>query len=212
MKMRIFPNVGVSFELFKPYKKSLEDPMILYVGRFPNSSRSKWEKNPLLVLRLFEVLKKKITELRLLMIGEGPGLPKIKSHVERKGIGKSVLFKGYINYFYLPEIYSKALFTIIPTYFPEMTYFWDGSLKESLACGTPVIIFGDYFKLEEWGIMIPFKKINTSVEKLTYIFSRYDRYFTDMSYVRKLLKKYCSWESISRHLTDIYRMSLEGDF
>jgi len=208
-KVKLFPNVGVSLNLFKPYEKSPK-PTMLYVGRFPNAVRSKWEKNPLLVVRLFEILKKKIDDLSLLMIGEGPGLSEIKKYVVRRELNKNIFFKGYIKHHHLPPIYSYAWFTVIPMYFPEMTYFWDGSLKESLACGTPVIIFGDHFKLNEWGLMIPYNKINALREKLLDIFFRYDAFFTNMSYIRKLLEKYCSWESISNNLINIYEVII-GD-
>ncbi|MCR6624618.1 MAG: glycosyltransferase family 4 protein [archaeon YNP-LCB-024-027] len=208
-QVKLFPNVGVSLRLFKPYEKS-SNPTLLYVGRFPNNIRNKWEKNPFLVIKLFEILKKKFANLNLLMVGEGPGLSKIKSYVDKKEINKDVLFKGYIKHCHLPQIYSNAWFTVIPMYFPEMTYLWDGSLKESLACETPVIIFGDHFKLNEWGLMIPYNRSSALAEKLPSIFSRYDEYFSNMSYVRKLLEKYCSWENVSKHLINTYETIIRG--
>jgi glycosyltransferase involved in cell wall biosynthesis len=209
-KIKLFPNVGVSLEIFKPYDKS-SDPTILYVGRFPNNAGSKWEKNPFLVIRLFEILRKKIPQLKLLMVGDGPGLSKIMNYAKKSRFSRNVLFMGHIKYHCLPLVYSRAWLTIIPFYFPEMTYLWDGSLKESLACGTPVVIFGDCFKLTRWGVMLPYNNIDKFTESIVAMLSHYETYFDDVNYIRKMLAKVCSWETLSKRLIYLYEKIIEGN-
>jgi glycosyltransferase involved in cell wall biosynthesis len=75
-KIKLFTNVGVDSDFFKPQKKSV-NPKILYVGRFPNKMGGKLQKKPLMVVKLFEIIRRKIPELELIMVGEGNGIRKI---------------------------------------------------------------------------------------------------------------------------------------
>ena len=202
-RVKIFPNVGVSFELFKPFRKSIT-PKILYVGRFPRKIKNKWEKNPLLVIKLFEALRKRIHDLTLEMVGDGPGFSRVMNYIKKKKLEDHVSLRGYVEHARLPRIYSNAWFTVIPMYFPEMTYLWDGSLKESLACGTPVILFGNHFNLADWGLMISYSRPDKDVEKILNIFKRYDMYFGDVKSIRNTLKEKCSWEALIKNLVKIY--------
>jgi glycosyltransferase involved in cell wall biosynthesis len=92
-----------------------------------------------------------------------------------------------------------------------MTYLWDGSLKESLACGTPVVIFGDCFKLNRWGVMLPYNNIDKFTESIVAMLSHYETYFDDVNYIRKMLAKVCSWETISKRLIYLYEKIIEGN-
>jgi len=202
-KIRIFPNVGIDTDFFRPYKKSPE-PVILYVGRFPRKERGPLQKKPTLVVELFKMIRKFIPEVKLFMVGEGDGLPRIKRYVKHQRLEGSVRFFGYVPRDMLPKIYSWAWLTIIPAKFPELTYLWDGSLKESLACMTPVLVFGDRVDWKYYGLMVPQDNMLKAAEGAVKALEHLERLF-DLKRARQVIMKVCSWGSVGRALVKMYK-------
>jgi glycosyltransferase involved in cell wall biosynthesis len=203
-KIKLFTNVGVDSDFFKPQKKSV-NPKILYVGRFPNKMGGKLQKKPLMVVKLFEIIRRKIPELELIMVGEGNGIRKIKEYITRKKLYKKVKFLGYIPRIDLPKIYSQAWLTIVPIHLPEMTILWDGSLKESLACKTPVVVFGDRFDWSNYGLlMLPYNNMEKFTNEIIKVLYNQEEYF-DLDYARKLIENQCSWKFIGKSLINFYK-------
>lgn len=202
-RIRIFPNVGINTDFFRPYEKSPE-PVILYVGRFPHQERGALQKKPTLVAKLFKMIKKFIPEVKLFMVGEGDGLPKIKRYIKHQKLEGSIRFFGYVPRDMLPKIYSWAWLTIIPAKFPEFTYLWDGSLKESLACMTPILVFGDRVSWKYYGLMVPQNDILKAAEEAVKAIKHLERLF-DLKRARHVIKNVCSWDSVGRTLVKMYK-------
>ena len=201
-RIRIFPNVGIDTSFFRPYKKSPE-PVILYVGRFPRKERGPLQKKPTFVVKLFKIIKKLIPEVKLFMVGEGDGLSRVKKHIKRQRLEGSVRFFGYVPRDMLPKIYSWAWLTIIPAKFPELTYLWDGSLKESLACMTPVLVFGDKVDWKYYGLMVPQNNMLKAAEEVVKAIKHLERLF-DLKRARQVIMKVCSWDLVGRALVKMY--------
>jgi glycosyltransferase involved in cell wall biosynthesis len=159
-KVLKFPNVGVDTDLFKPSGVKSPEPSLLYVGRMPSRARNLREKSPWLLLGIMAELVKVLPRASLHMVGDGPGLQSLRETVEARGIGRNVVFHGYIDNSLLPSLYSSSWATFIPLELGAIDPFWDGSLKESLACSTPAVGFNENVKdygssCQRLGYLIP---------------------------------------------------------
>ena len=115
------------------------------------------EKNPIIVPRnltysrgvdlavsAYASFREKHPDTSLVIIGDAiPGVreseefkEKLLSQVKSLGLDSKVFFLGRLAPAEMPEVYSSALFTLIPTRCSEGTSL---SALESMACGTPVI-------------------------------------------------------------------------
>ena len=83
-----FNPYAVDARLFSQSNPAEADPVFVFVGRFAP------KKDPLLLLRSFQVVLKEIPEARLLLIGEGSLLPPARLLAEELGIAKRVEFAG----------------------------------------------------------------------------------------------------------------------
>lgn len=123
--------------VFKPSKKK-DSNNLLYVGRIPFSMRTNAEKSPVFLLFLMRELVRSRKDIRLTIIGDGPGLSHCKQLAAELEIGDFVDFLGFIPHSALPEYYQKAALTLVPMELYDVDGWFDGEIQESLACGTPV--------------------------------------------------------------------------
>ena len=77
-----------------------EDFVLLYVGRIAS------EKNISFLLNCQKVLIKRISNLKLLIIGDGPDLDKHKKEVTGSSFKDSVIFLGKVPYAEVPKYYQ----------------------------------------------------------------------------------------------------------
>ena len=129
---------GVDTNLFKPLYKLLQreklklnsnDNIILYVGRIEPPKRIKE------MIEAFEIVLKKSTNYKLILVGDGTQLNEIRDIVIKIKLSEAILFWGVRSKSELPSIYNAA----------DITVLYSGnegsplSVKESLACGVPVV-------------------------------------------------------------------------
>lgn len=129
---------GVDTNLFKPLDKLLQreklklnsnDNIILYVGRIEPPKRIKE------MIEAFEIVLKKSTNYKLILVGDGTQLNAIRDIVIKIKLSEAILFWGVRSKSELPSIYNAA----------DITVLYSGnegsplSVKESLACGVPVV-------------------------------------------------------------------------
>jgi len=145
-KVLKFPNVGVDPSVFRPSGERTREPSLIYVGRMSPMVQNLGEKSPWLVLDTMAVLLKSLPEATLHMVGDGPCLQCLRKVAEAKGIGRSVTFHGYVANDLVPPFYSRSWATFIPLQLDAIDPYWEGSLKESLACATPVVGFNQGVK------------------------------------------------------------------
>ena len=139
-KIRIIP-CGVNLDRFKPQDKisarrqlalSIDDPIILYVGRFASI------KGLDRLLKSFSYLTRPSLP-RLVMVGgdgeHSPMLRQLQSKAKALHIENRVMFAGRVDQETLPQYYSAADVLVVPSYYESFGLV----ALEALACGTPVV-------------------------------------------------------------------------
>ena len=115
-------NVSKGFQ--KPFER-----YILFVGRFEEYKGIKY------LLNAFKVVKSKIPDINLVLIGSGSLEQDIQAFVKKNHFSKSVKVYNWLPYEELPLYYRNALMFICPsTYEP-----WAFVVNEAMASGLPVI-------------------------------------------------------------------------
>lgn len=136
-KISVSPT-GVNLELFRPMDKTacrLEQnisetaKVILYLGRVEAPKRVKD------IVEAFALLKKSKSDVKLIIVGDGNDLPEIKSFVKKEQIDQDINFMGAVMRENLPTIINCADISVLYSYNEGSPL----SVKESLACGIPVI-------------------------------------------------------------------------
>ena len=204
-----FPNVGVDIHQYYKICQKEELPHLIYVGRMTLQPRTLKEKNPWIILEVASKLKKRFSSnFKLLMVGDGPGLEALKNFSKRLGLRENVKFLGYIPHHLLPSLYSKCLLAFVPISMGDIDPFWDGSLKEALACETAVAGFNMYVRnyaqaRKRFGLLLPVD-IDKAAEILSIALSEKNFLFEAGSRGRKFVEKYCSWDKLIGKLIRLY--------
>jgi glycosyltransferase involved in cell wall biosynthesis len=133
-KVRVYPR-GIDIEEFNPsHRNGRIEKMfnhrdginLLYVGRVSK------EKNIHLLGRAFESLARKRSDLRLIIVGDGPYLRTMKQAMQ----GLPCYFTGYVRGNRLSEIYAGSDLFL----FPSTTDTFGNVVLEAQASGLPVIV------------------------------------------------------------------------
>lgn len=155
-RVAMFPSTGVETSVFHRLRPADGESTLLYAGRIPRPANYRWEKAPQHILPMVKALRGLGRKVRLIVAGDGPGLPSLKELAQRLGIAEAVEFLGQVDHERLPELYSRARLTFIPFMVGEVGPYWDGALQESLACGTPPIGFSDGDPgFRDLGLLVP---------------------------------------------------------
>lgn len=154
-KIRIIP-CGINLDRFKPQDKisarrqlalPVDDPIILYVGRFA----------PIKGLdRLFKSFSylTRFSRPRLILVGgdgeHSPMYRELTSKASDFHIQNRITFAGRVDQKTLPAYYSAADVLVVPSYYESFGLV----ALEALACGTPVVTtpVGDMEKIVQDGI------------------------------------------------------------
>jgi len=92
-------------------------------------------KGPDLLLNALALLQEKISGCRVLFVGQGPELSRLKALASRLGIGEKVDFVGSVDNDQLRYYYSAADVSCLAS----RNEGWPNVILESLACGTAVV-------------------------------------------------------------------------
>jgi len=133
------PVPSIDPRMFNPDAKR-DEGNLLYVGRFPSRLSGYAEKSPALILFLFERLSR-TRDVKLIIAGDGVGLPYHRHLASELGIEDKVEFEGFMPRSELPGLYLRSSLTILPLRLHDIDGFFDGCIQESLACGTAVAAF-----------------------------------------------------------------------
>ncbi|HIJ65341.1 MAG TPA: glycosyltransferase [Candidatus Hydrogenedentes bacterium] len=79
-------------------------------------------------------------KIRLLVVGSGPGRPRVERLIERVGISDACTFAGSLPYDRMPEVYRAADVFVLPSIATrEWQEQFGMALIEAMACGLPVV-------------------------------------------------------------------------
>ena len=203
------PSTGVDARVFKRVCPPDPEILLAYVGRIPLPASYKWEKAPHLLLPLFKALLGLGIKAKLMIAGDGPGLPMMKASASRLGVGSSVEFLGAVDQRALPELYSRSWLTLVPLHMDDIEPFWGGTVQESLACGTPVAAFNDSNPRPcRFGLLVRpgwrgARLLAVSLNEADSL-SKAGREGSDF------VKAHCDWESVATNVASIYERLLPG--
>jgi len=135
-KMSVIPT-GIGLDKFKPmdreelrekYDFGRQDKIVLFVGRLEK------EKNLLLLLEAFAILREESTDVKLVLVGKGREEAALKRRISELKLEK-VLLLGEIDNERIPELMNCADVLVLCS-------LYEGSpsvIKEALACNRPVV-------------------------------------------------------------------------
>lgn len=120
--------IGVS-SIFKYENSKNNNPYILYVGTLEPG------KNIKRIIEAFAEISENIKNKLVIAGRKGWMYRDIFETTKRLGLTKKVVFKGYVPYKYLPDLYYNASVFV----FPSLHEGFGLPVLEAMACGTPVI-------------------------------------------------------------------------
>jgi glycosyltransferase involved in cell wall biosynthesis len=203
------PSTGVDTRVFRRVFPPDPVPLLSYVGRVPLPASYKWEKAPHLLLPLFKALLGLGVRARLIVAGDGPGLPLMKASASRLGIGGSVDFLGAVDQRALPELYSRSRLTFVPMYMDDIEPLWGGTVQESLACGTPVAAFNESSPgPHRFGLLLSPSPRGASL--VANSLAESDSLSRAGKEGSEFVKAHCDWESVITAVGSIYNGLLPG--
>ncbi len=108
-----------------------QEKLLINIGRVAP------EKNLPLLLNIYQYILNHAhrNTTRLMILGDGPDLPKLRQQAERMGIAENVIFTGLVNPSEIPE-YLAAADLFVMTSFTEVKPL---AQLESLAAGLPIV-------------------------------------------------------------------------
>lgn len=131
--------IGVDEEKFNPDNYNKEELTKKYIGENINKKiityicRISEQKRPLLLLEIIAKLKKERQDFKVLVVGDGNLLPKMKARAQELGLGEEVMFLG--NIVNTAEIYRISDVTVNCSLKEGLAL----TAYESLSMGVPVI-------------------------------------------------------------------------
>jgi len=114
-------------EIEDKYKRIFNNPVIINVGRL-TKQKGQWH-----LIRAFKKVKEKITNIRLVILGQGELDGYLKKIVEELNLNKDVYFLGFLKNPF--KFISKSTMFVFPSLFEG----FPNALVEAMACGIPVI-------------------------------------------------------------------------
>lgn len=128
-KLSIIPN-GVDTTSFKPDSRCAQAGLLIWIGRFVP------EKGLTYLIEAVDILvKKSVSNFRLLMIGDGPLKTKIQSQVHMYSLDDYVQFVPSVSHDTVKDFLKRAAIFVIPSLKEGMPYV----LLEAMSCGKAVV-------------------------------------------------------------------------
>jgi len=161
---------GVDTKVFYPSRPK-EKNTVLYVGRWVE------EKGVMFLLEGFLKASKKISNLRLNLVGQGPLEAEMRKFVQENGLDSSVSFVGQVKSTKLVDLFSSAEICIYPSVTTDRWEEQIGTVNfQSMSCGTPVIstlsgAIPEYIKDGEGAMLVEEKSSDAIAEALVKFFA-----------------------------------------
>ena len=102
---------------------------MLFVGRLEE------QKNPLLLVEAFAALRRTVSDVRLVVVGEGGLRHAAEDRARELGVADAIHWSGFRSRADMPRLMNGADVLMLPSRFEGMPI----SVLEALACGLPVV-------------------------------------------------------------------------
>jgi len=202
-KIEVVP-VGVDTDNFRPLNIDEEENTLFFLSVLDKFHEYKGLEY---LLRALKVVKEEISDVGLVVGGEGELKAYYQNMVRRLGLVDNVVFLGYIPDDVLVEYYNRCSVFVLPSYSSDQEGFGI-VLLEALACGKPVVtteIVGVSRYVSEFdaGRIVKPRDIQGLANAIVEVLQDKTLRKKMGKRGRKIAKKY-SWENIARMIEKIY--------
>ena len=200
-KITVIPN-GVDTTLFKPSPKPYVKNYFLFVGQLVERKG---------VDLLLYSLTKVSTNIKCLIVGDGPQYNYLSQLAKKLKLGKRVKFLGSVSLQLLITLYQHARFLVLPSLVEPFGI----TLLEAMACGCPVIatrIGGvpEIVKNGYNGFLVNPYDIEDLSEKIE-LLANHDEIRQKMALnARKFVERNYSWSAIALKVNKLYHKVLNS--
>lgn len=189
----IYEGVDPKFKKTKKSLKILPEKYVLCLGNLEP------RKNIEGLVRAFNMLKLK--DYKLVIAGEKGWLyDGVFKLIEELGLGKDVVFTGYIGDHDLPAVYSKASVFVFPSFYEGFGL----PPLEAMACSVPVVASKVNEVLGEAALFIDPKKPEDIVQAIDKVINNPGISEELISKGKKQAEKY-SWDKTAKETLSLYR-------
>jgi glycosyltransferase involved in cell wall biosynthesis len=205
-RMKIFRR-GIDGKLFSPINKDRQllrkkydienGDILLFAGRISK------DKNLDFLLKIYREMKPTISDLNLVIAGDGPYLQELKDNYANE---EGVIFTGQLNRSSLPELYSIADVFV----FPSNTDTFGMVVLEAQACGLPAVVSdqggpGEIIIKDKTGYALPTINEFDWRDKINHFLDLKQKNLTDFDELRKEIRHTtltnANWDNV---LDDIF--------
>ncbi len=168
----VIPNF-VDYFRFKPYPPDKREKSVVYISSFREV------KNPLRVVPIFERVAQFVNDAKLVIVGDGPLLARVKDSVEKSKLKDKVYFVGQVVR--VEDILSKARVLLLTSAYESFGLV----ALEAQSCGVPVVAYNvgglpEVVINEKTGYLVPYSNDTLMVEKIKNLLLD-DQIFTSFS-------------------------------
>ncbi|MHA1271074.1 MAG: glycosyltransferase family 4 protein [Candidatus Helarchaeota archaeon] len=140
--------------------------VLLFVGRLIK------HRNLKIIIQKFPYLQSKISNLKFLIVGDGPELNNLKEEVRKLNLTNRILFTGILTGNDLNYIYANSDLLIMPITFPEPL---STVVIEAMSRGCPSITFNiggmnEIIDNMVDGFLVKYNDWKSFIEKIVYVF------------------------------------------
>jgi len=208
-KVEVIPN-GVNLEKFNPKVKSIkknlgikEDRIVAFFGRV-------WKvKGVEYLVKAVPLVVNKISNVKFLIVGEGPQKESLMKLAEDLGISEHVMFHAPIDYPKMPA-YIKASYCVV---LPSLMEGLPVTALEAMACGVPVVatrVGGtpEVVKDGENGFLLKPGRPELIAEKVIQLLKDEKMRKRMGEAGRKFVEKF-DWDIIANRTLEVYQKAIE---
>jgi glycosyltransferase involved in cell wall biosynthesis len=201
-KILILP-IGVDTDVFRNDETKRTDNLVLFVGRIDRI------KGLHILLKALSYLK---TPVRLAVVGPrwdekyAKQIEEMSHAINESGTHK-VMFLGELNQKELVPWYQKASLLACPYLYET----YSNVIRESLACGTPVVSTGTHlYEQGSDGVVLAPKDPKRLAEAVESLIKDKEMRKKCGEEGRRVVERFFSWESILKDLSEIYESMATG--
>ena len=179
---------------------SKTDPTILFMGLLIK------RKNPLFLMDLFSQVKKKIKNLKLIIVGSGPLKKEMRKRLKAKGIHNDALFIK--SAYGQDKAYWLSRMDVFV--FPSLDEGFGLSVTEAMSFSKPVVtsdkaVFKEIIKTGKNGYALPLSKMSLWAETITKLIKNPALSRAIGQQARKTVKNKFSWEKTYKMNADVVK-------